>query len=162
MTSSGDEVQVVVFTVDAQLFGFEISQVERIMRHEAPTPLPKAAAFLEGVVPYGDLMVPVVDLRKRLGVDPALTDESRVIVLQFDDHPVGVLVDQVLNVHRVDAAAITAPPKIVRGLAAEYITGMLTRGDQTIVMLNAAKLFTSKERLQLADASATAGTEVQH
>jgi len=70
MTSTAEEIQVVIFTVNEQPFAFEISQVERIMRYVNPTPLPKAVAFLEGVVPYADSLVPVVDMRKRLSVEP--------------------------------------------------------------------------------------------
>lgn len=149
MTSTVEEIQVVIFTVDEQPFAFEISQVERIMRYVVPTPLPKAAAFLEGVVPYGEDLMPVVDLRKRLSVTPKIGEESRLIVIRVDEHPVAVLVDQVLDVHRIDVASISAPPKMVRGLAAQYIAGMLTRGSDTVVMLNAGRLFNSRERLQL-------------
>ena len=149
MTSTAEEIQVVIFTVNEQPFAFEISQVERIMRYVDPTPLPKAVAFLEGVVPYADSLVPVVDMRKRLSVEPKVGEESRLIVVRLDDHPVAVLVDQVLEVHRVDVASIDPPPKIVRGLAAQYIAGMLTHGSGTVVMLNATKLFNSRERLQL-------------
>ncbi len=152
MTSTAEEIQVVIFTVNEQPFAFEISQVERIMRYVEPTPLPKAVSFLEGVVPYADSLVPVVDMRKRLSVEPKVGEESRLIIVRLDDHPVAVLVDRVLEVHRVDVASIEPPPKIVRGLAAQYIAGMLTHGSGTVVMLNATKLFNSRERLQLEEA----------
>jgi purine-binding chemotaxis protein CheW len=159
MTMSGDQIQIVIFSIKDQLFGFEISQVERILRYAAPTPLPDAPDFLEGVVPYGDGIVPVVDLRKRLGTNPEIGEQTRVIILHIDDQPVGVLVDHVLKVHRLDAATISAPPAIVRGLAAEYIVGLLSRDDETVVMLNAGRLFNSTERLQLTDAGVKSGSE---
>jgi purine-binding chemotaxis protein CheW len=152
MTSIAEEIQIVIFTVNGQPFAFEISQVERIMRYVVPTPLPKAVAFLEGLVPYADGLVPVVDMRKRLSVEPKIGEESRLVIVRLADHPVAVLVDQVLEVHRVDVASIYPPPKLVRGLAAQYIVGVLTHGGDTVVMLNAAKLFNSRERLQLEEA----------
>jgi len=161
MTSTAEEIQVVIFTVNEQPFAFEISQVERIMRYVAPTPLPKAAAFLEGVVPYADDLVPVVDMRKRLSVAPEIGEESRLIIIRLDEHPVAVLVDQVLDVHRVDVASINPPPKMVRGLAAQYIAGMLMRDSDTVVMLNAVKLFNSRERLQLEEAGNLEPEETQ-
>ena len=159
MTMSGDEIQVIIFGVGDQLFAFEISQVERILRYAAPPPLPHAADFLEGVVPFGEGMAPVVDLRKRLGTEPTVGELTRVVVLQLDGQPVGVLVDHVVEVHRLDAGLITAPPAMVRGLAAKYISGLLPRGEDTVVMLNAGKLFDSAERLQLSEAGARAATE---
>ena len=65
MTIAGDDIQLVSFRVGSQEFAFDILQVERILRHVAPAPLPKAPDFLEGVVPYEGGAVPVVDLRKR-------------------------------------------------------------------------------------------------
>ena len=68
----------------------------------------------------------------------------------------GFLVDQVIEVLRVDSGAITAPPAMVRGLAAEFISGILSRGERTVVILNAARLLTSRERLALTEVGAGA------
>jgi len=68
--TSGDDVQLVTFKVAGQDFAFNIFQVERILRYEAPAPLPKAPDFLEGVLQYQGGAVPLVDLRKRLGTGP--------------------------------------------------------------------------------------------
>ncbi len=66
--TTGDELQFVIFRLGSQEFAFSIFQVERILRYEAPATLPNAPAFLEGVVPYGGAVVPLVDLRKRIDV----------------------------------------------------------------------------------------------
>ena len=153
MTDTGDELQFVVFRVDTQEFGLNIFQVERILRYERPASVPKAPEFLEGVLRYGDGVVPVVDLRKRLGVAAEIKDETRLMVLELESQRVGVLVDQVVEVLRVDTTTITPPPPMVRGLAAEYISGILARADRTIVILNAARLLTSEERVALAEAA---------
>jgi purine-binding chemotaxis protein CheW len=162
MSTGDDEIQVIVFTVGEHHFAFEISQVERIMRFRAPTPLPKAAEFLEGMIRFGERLVPLVDLRKRLGAEAAMTDEARIVVIEVEGQAVGVLVDQVLEVIRVNAGTITAPPAMVRGLAATYITGMVRHGEETLVLLHAGKLFTSTERILLAETGAAAGTGIEH
>ena len=148
------DMQVVTFRVGGQEFAFDILQVERILRYEKPAELPKAPEFLEGVVRYQGGTIPVVDLRKRLEVDAAIGDETRLMVLGLDGQRIGVLVDQVREVVRVHSAAIAAPPPIVQGLAAAYISGILAIGDRTIVMLNALKLLTSTERVALQSAGA--------
>ena len=154
MTTTGDELQFVVFRVGPQEFALNIFQVERILRYEKPATLPKAPDFLEGVVQYASGVVPVIDLRKRLGVEATLREETRLVVLELETQRVAVLVDQVLEVLRIDSGTIAAPPPMVRGLAAAYIAGIIARPGQTIVILNAAKLFSSKERLALASAGA--------
>jgi purine-binding chemotaxis protein CheW len=149
---TGEDVQIVTFRVGTQEFAFDILQVERILRYQTPAPLPQAPEFLEGVVPYGDGAVPVVDLRKRLQVEAALREETRLMVVDLGDQRIGVLVDEVREVLRVDSTTITAPAPVVRGLAAAYIAGIVTRPNRTIIILNARKLLSSGERLAL-DAS---------
>jgi len=149
-----DELQFVIFQVGSQSLALSIFQVERILRWEQPAALPNAPAFLEGVLPYGDGVVPVVDLRKRLDVPATQQEETRVMVLELEDQRVGIVVDAVSEVVRVDARTITPPPPMVRGLAAKYITGILSQPDRTVVVLNAGKLLNSKERLALTGAVA--------
>jgi purine-binding chemotaxis protein CheW len=147
--NTGDDVQVVTFRVGPQEFAFDILQVERILRYSAPSPLPKAPKFLEGVMPYGDTAVPVIDLRKRFELEASLREETRVMVLELDSQRVAVLVDEVREVLRVDSTTIAAPGPVVSGLAAAYIAGIITRPGRTIIILNARKLLSSTERLAL-------------
>ncbi|HEV8304710.1 MAG TPA: chemotaxis protein CheW [Gemmatimonadales bacterium] len=150
MTSSaGDDVQLVTFRVGGQDFAFNIFQVERILRYEAPAPLPKAPEYLEGMLQYQGAAVPLIDLRKRLGAAAALRDDTRTVILEFDGGRIGIVVDAVTEVMQVPATAVTPPPGIVKGLAAEYIAGVVVSNGRTIIVLNTNKLLTSKEKLAL-------------
>ena len=148
-TRTGDEVQLVTFRVAGQEFAFNIFQVERILRYEAPARLPKAPDFLEGVLQYQGGPVAVIDLRKRLGVAAPLKDETRIVVLDLEGGRIGMVVDAVTEVLQVGAADVTAPPPIVQGLAADYIAGLVGRDAGTIIVLNTGKLLGSKEKLAL-------------
>jgi purine-binding chemotaxis protein CheW len=149
--TTGDDVQVVTFRVGRQEFAFDILQVERILRYTAPAPLPKAPQFLEGVMPYGESAVPVIDLRKRFELDAPIQEETRLMVLELDNQRVAVLVDEVREVLRVDSTAISAPGPVVSGLAAVYIAGIISRPGRMIIILNARKLLSSSERLALSE-----------
>jgi len=150
--TTADELQFVVFRLGTQQFGLAITQVERILRYTPPAPVPEAPDFLEGVAPYAGGVVPVVDLRKRFGLDPVLREETRMVVVQLEDQNVAVVVDQVMEVLRVDSREISSPPRMVRGLAAKYISGIISRPGGTIVVFNAARLLSSTERLALTEA----------
>ena len=148
--SQGDDIQVVVFRVGGQDFAFDIFQVQRILRHERPAGLPKAPPFLEGVLTVQGAVVPVIDLRKRFELPRAAQDEeTRTMVLEIEGAAVGAVVDAVVEVLRVPASRIAPPPPVVRGLAAEYVQGVITLPGRTIVLLQAARLLTSKERIAL-------------
>lgn len=150
--TAGDDVQLVTFKVAGQDFAFNIFQVERILRYEAPAPLPKAPDFLEGVLRYQGVAVPLVDLRKRLGVAAPLREETRTVILEWEGGKLGVVVDAVTEVLQVGAPQITSPPKFVKGLAAEYITGLVVKDSRTIIVLNTARLLSSQEKLALESA----------
>jgi len=147
--TAGDDVQLVAFRVADQDFAFNIFQVERILRYEPPARLPKAPEFLEGVLRHEGVAIPVIDLRKRLSVPAPLREETRTMLLEVDRDRIGVVVDGVTEVLQVPADAVTAPPPFVRGLAAEYVSGLVVRGDRTVIVLHPAKLLTSAERLAL-------------
>jgi purine-binding chemotaxis protein CheW len=149
MNATGDDIQIVTFRVGRQEFAFDILQVERILRYATPSPLPKAPEFLEGVMPYGDGAVPVIDLRKRFELEATIRDETRLMVLELETQRVAVLVDEVREVMRVDTTTIAAPGPMVSGLAAAYIAGIITRPGRTIIVLNARKLLSSTERMAL-------------
>src|SRR5256714_4095909 len=147
--TAGDDVQLVTFKVAGQEFAFNIFQVERILRYEAPAPLPKAPDFLEGVLQYQGTAIPLVDLRKRLGVPAPTLEESRRVSPEWEGGKLGVVVDAVTEVRQVAAEQITAPPGIVKGLAAAYITGLVVTDGRTIIVLNTARLLSSQEKVAL-------------
>ncbi len=148
--SQGDDIQVVVFRVGGQEFAFNVFDVQRILRYTAPAPLPKAPPFLEGVLQVQGAVVPVIDLRKRFELrDAPLREETRTVVVECDGLKVAVVVDAVAEVVRFPAEAVTPPPPVVRGLAAEYIQGIITQAGRTIVLLQTARLLTSAERIAL-------------
>src|SRR5919197_4844085 len=105
--AGGDDVQLVTFKVGGQDFAFTIFQVERILRYEAPAPLPKAPEFLEGVLQYQGGAGPLVDLRKRLGAAAPLREDTRTVILEFDGGKNGVIFDSGHQVKQLAAQAVT-------------------------------------------------------
>jgi purine-binding chemotaxis protein CheW len=155
VTSQGDTFQVVVFRVGGHEFGFNIFQVQRIIRYEAPAALPKAPPFLEGVLQVERQVVPVIDLRKRFELPHApLGAETRIMIVEADGAVVGAVVDAVTEVLRVSADAVSPPPPVVRGLAAAYVQGILSLPSRTVVLLHAGRLLNSAERIALQEIGA--------
>jgi purine-binding chemotaxis protein CheW len=147
--AQGDDIQVVVFRVGGQEFACNVFHVQRILRYERPAPLPQAPAFLEGVLQVQGVVVPVIDLRTRFEVEAAQREETRVMIVEVEGMTVGIVVDAVVEVLRVPSETVVAPPAVVRGLAAEYVQGIITMGGRTIILLQTARLLTSRERLAL-------------
>ena len=93
--------------------------------------------------------VPVIDLRKRLGVEAPRREDTRTVILEFEGGKIGLVVDTVSEVMQVAAQSVTPPPNIVKGLAAEYIAGLVVQNGRTIIVLNTNKLLSAKEKLAL-------------
>ena len=151
--STNEEVQLVAFRVGGHEFGLNIFDVERVLRYEKPAPLPQAPDFLEGIMESEDTAIPVIDLRKRLSVDASVLDDTRTMILEWEQGRIAVVVDAVIELLRAPVDQIIPPPPIVRGLAAEYISGIFVRDGRTIVILSVPKILSSTERLALEKAT---------
>ena len=159
MAATTDLLQIVTFSVAGDLFATDIFSVERVLRYQPARPVPNTPEWLLGVIDYQSRVVPILDIRARLELPPAeATALTRIVVFDIEAQWIGVLVDAVKEVMTLERALIEPPPAIFRGLTKEYLTGLLRRADGVVIVLDAAKLFTSHERVTFAQAaSPTAG-----
>ena len=147
---SADRRQLVTFVAANEQFAADIFAVERVLRYEAPRLIPNEASWLKGVIVHGGAAIPVVDLRERLGLEAQPpTERSRILVVVVQEERVGVIVDAVLAVRTVEATEIEAPPPIYRGLAKEYLEGIVRQDDQLFVVLAASQLLSTAERIEM-------------
>jgi purine-binding chemotaxis protein CheW len=154
-TTAAARRQLVTCETAEELFAVDIAAVERVVRYSAPRSVPNSAPWLRGVISQAGRLVPVLDLRERLSLPGAVEPErARILVIRLDDGPVGVVVDAVHEVLSVEATAVEAPPTVYRGLAKEFVQGIVTRGEQLFVVLDLGRLVTSTERLAMRKAVA--------
>lgn len=152
--------QLVTFEAAGELFAADIFAVERVLRYTPPRVLPSAAGWLKGVIDHAKAAIPVVDLRERLGLGTATPSESaRILIVVAGDARIGVIVDTVHAVRTVEQGAIEPPPAIYRGLAKEYLEGLVRQDGEIFVVLATDRLLTSTERIEMARAMATEGRD---
>ncbi len=153
--STATLVQIVTFRLGGDFFAADIHGVERVLRRQDATTVPNVPEWIVGVIEYQKRVVPVIDMRTRFDMEPQdATSETRVLVFNAGDQWVAGVVDAVLDVSGVDAAAIQPPPALFRGLAGEYLKGIVRRDQKLVMLLDVTKLLTATERLTLADAAA--------
>jgi len=109
-----DNEQVVIFRLDKEEFGAPIASVQEIVRvPEKLVRVPKAPLFVEGVINLRGTVLPVIDLRLRLGLKQVeRTDRQRIMVFLISDVRTGFIVDQVAEVLRIPKAAIEPAPQL--------------------------------------------------
>jgi purine-binding chemotaxis protein CheW len=148
--TSSPLTHVVEFRLGDDRFGVNVARVFEVIRYPKVRRLPHTPPFLEGAAELRGAVLPIVDLRKRFGLDPGdATPETRVVITEVNGERIGLIVDRVLGVTRLTPEDLQAAPKFFKGLAARYLEAMVNReGHQTIV-LNTDEILTSKEKIQL-------------
>jgi purine-binding chemotaxis protein CheW len=167
--------QVVTFRVGDDEFAADIMAVERVLRYAQPTVVPNLPEWVEGVIEYEGRVIPVIDLARRFEVErrEGATEASdggattrRVIVFAVGDDWIGAVVDSVLEVVVIPEDRLSPPPAIFRGLAAEYLRGLVRRADakrggsasgssgSLLIYLEVERLLSATERLHLERAMA--------
>ena len=142
--------QYITFKLGDELFAINVGQVREVLDLSLITKVPTAPAYMRGVVNVRGNAIPVVDLRLKFGLPQAPdTVQTRIVVLELDldGEPVvlGGLADSVHEVIELEPGQINEPPRIGMRWKTELIQGMGKRGDQFIIILDIAKVFTLED-----------------
>ena len=130
--------EVLAARLGAEEYGIDILAVQEIRRYEAPTRIANAARHLLGVMNLRGVIVPVVDLRLKLGCDSAeYNDFTVVIVLNVRGRVIGAVVDSVSDVLALGADSIKPAPEMGSAVDAQFILGMgcVKTGDQERMLI---------------------------
>ena len=150
MTTEAEERQLVVFQLGAELYGVDIARVHEIIRWQTITRVPRSPAFVEGVINLRGKIIPVVDLRRRFGLsDVDNTSASRIVVVEIGDQVVGIIVDSVSEVLRVNTSTIEPPSPVVAGIEAEYLQGIAKLPERLVILLDLDRILARDERRAL-------------
>lgn len=160
-----EEIQLAVFKVAGEKYALDIMRIKEIQRFQTVTRIPKAPAFIEGVINLRGAVIPIVDMRKRLDLEVTEpTKKTRIVIANVTGKIVGILVDEVNEVIRVSRSDIGAAPALARGIGSEYIVGVVKRKDELLLLLDFDKILTTEEKVRISDIkgkSLTAGQEAR-
>ena len=136
-----DESQLVTFLLKDEEFGFDIMSVQEIIRLPKMAKVPRTPAYVDGIANLRGVVLPVIDMRTRFGMERAEeTDRTRVLVVDIDGVKTGLRVDRVKQVTSVLRSEIEPPPAAIRGTSSDYLEGVvkLDKGQRIVMALNAA------------------------
>lgn len=142
--------KLVTFRLGDDPFAADIFSVERVLRYTTPTSVPDMPEYIEGVIDYQGRVVPIVNLRRRFEMaDVEVRNETRILILHSGGEWIGVVVDAVTAVTAFDPATVAPPPNLFRGLAGEYLKGIVRMGEKLVIFLDVERLLSSTERIAL-------------
>ena len=155
---------LVLCTIGTHQCGLAVDAVDEVLRAVAVTPLPGAPRFVEGVINRRGTVTPVIDLRKRVGLEPGPYDEStRIVVTALRGHPAGLIVDAVSDVITIDEAGMGIDPTEVLGLdLQQYAARVVTAEGALVVVIDPACILTDEEGRQFGAAVPPLGEADEH
>ena len=142
-----DEIlQLVTFYLGKEEFAVDILNIQGINRMIEITTVPNAPDFVEGVINLRGKVIPLVNLRKRLGMPYLKWDRStRFIVVEFTNKVIGFIVDSVSEVLRISKDTIEPPPTMMTGVNSDYVTAVAKVQDRLLILLDLQKILTQVE-----------------
>jgi purine-binding chemotaxis protein CheW len=145
--SGGELLQLVSFKIGDEEFGVDILKVQEINRMVDVTRVPNAPEYVEGVINLRGKVIPIIDLRKRLGLTQKENDkDTRIIVVELNQKVIGFIVDSVSEVLRINKSITEPPPQMVAGIESDYITAIGKLEDRLLILLDLEKILTSGEK----------------
>lgn len=147
-TSGSNEIlQLVSFNIGEEEFGVDILKVKEINRMSQITKVPNAPIFVEGIINLRGKVIPIIDLRKKLGLAKKDSDmHTRIMIIELDNQTIGFIVDSVNEVLRINKAVTEEPPRMVSGIDSQYITSIGKLDDRMLILLDLGKILVEDEK----------------
>ncbi|WP_108649389.1 chemotaxis protein CheW [Dongshaea marina] len=133
----------VVFKLFEEKYALKAVTIQEVFRIVDIVPVPGAPDYILGIINSRGIIITIIDLRTRFGLPFAEpNDSSRIIVLENDNHPIGLLVDTVAEVIWMSDSDIGSAPGIGTEATAEFIQGVSQQGDnnELLILLNLERI----------------------
>lgn len=129
------------FRVADEEYGVSLMDIREIIKARSVTEVPRMPRFVAGVLSLRGTIIPVFDLRLRLGFEPGEpTGLERIIIIKGAEGGSGLLVDEVNQVVGLQPSAITDAPQVLEGVDREFVRGIGRQGGRMLILLDLAKV----------------------
>ena len=151
--SAADALKVLSLTLDGQLFAIDAGCVREILDLITVTEVPASSPFASGLINVRGKVVPLADLRHKLGMTKRPpTIDTRIVVIEVDLDgdltTVGIIADKVHEVTDIPQAGIEATPRIGLAWPPEFIRCLGKRSDDFLIVLDIARIFSGEQTRQ--------------
>lgn len=149
--------EFLTFRLGREEYGIDILQVQEIRSYEEPTRMAGTPEFNKGVINLRGTIVPIIDLRIKLGCNKAEYDDFTVVIfLDIADTTMGVVVDAVADVAQLAREQIKPAPHFEGQLDAAFVRGIASVGQRMLILINMQALLSASELRVVEAAGATA------
>jgi purine-binding chemotaxis protein CheW len=140
-TDTENEQQYMIFMVGNEEYGLEVLKVQEIIRYLVPTKIPHAPTYVEGVINFRGEVIPVLNMRKRLGLPDKEENEFQVIIVtEVNGKIMGLTVDRVLDIANIPEDKIQPATDFKTQEKTRYLKAMGKLGERLILLLEMDKI----------------------
>nr|MDA3928774.1 chemotaxis protein CheW [Prolixibacteraceae bacterium] len=142
------------FTLGKENFALDVGHVEKILEYQTVTEVPKAPEYMLGVFNLRGEVIPLIDTRVKFGMTKTeINDSTCVLVITIttegESIKLGAMVDAVKEVVKYSSTDLLPIPTVGKQNKTEFLNGVLKLNDKFILLLNADKIFSVDEIIEL-------------
>jgi purine-binding chemotaxis protein CheW len=142
------QIQLVLLTVDGQTYALHLEAVERVLRMAEITPLPGAPDVVEGVINIQGEVVPIVSIRRRLGLaERVIGTADSLVVARARKRRLAIIAESVMGVVERPADAVVNADDLAQGI--QHIEGVLKTSDGLVLIHDLNRFFSPEEEQSL-------------
>ncbi len=136
--AAGERVrEFLCFRVSDELYAIDIMEIKEIIKPREITEVPRVPAFLTGILSLRGTIIPVFNMRVRLGLPPSESaTKERILVVRKGEEFCGLIVDEVTQVVRIPVDTIEEPPGVLDGVDRDFVEGIGRRSGMMLILLN--------------------------
>lgn len=144
--NSENRIEFLTLKVDGEVYGIDVTTIMEVIRVPEIAPVPSAAKDILGIINLRGKIITILDARRKFSVtESELTNESRIVIIQENDHMLGLLVDEVIEVLKIPKDDIEPSPSLVEGSAQQFFDGIYSKDNRFVIVFNALKLMGEEE-----------------
>ncbi len=137
--------QYLTFMLAGEEYGVEILKVQEIKGWDTATPIPNTPDYVLGVLNLRGAVVPIIDLRKRFSLESVPYGATTVVIVvkmahEDQERTVGLVVDAVADVYRLEGGEIQPPPDMGGTVHTEFVRGLATVEEKMVILLEIDRL----------------------
>ncbi len=143
-------MQWVTFRLGDEKYGINVMQVQEVLRITEIAPVPGAPSYVLGIINLRGNVVTVIDTRNRFGLMSKETDDSsRVVIIETENHIIGILVDSVAEVVELRASEMENAPNVGNEESSKYIQGVTSTENELLILVDLNKFLSDDEKEEM-------------
>lgn len=140
------EGEYLTFSLGNEEYGINVLKVQEIRNYEHPTSLPMMPEHVLGILNLRGIIVPVVDMRIKLKLNPVeYNGQTTVVILRIDKQLIAMVVDSVSDVMNLNEKQILNAPNVISRINSEFISGLASVEDRVLILVSIEKFIVSSE-----------------